>query len=74
LDVPLAFSTAEPARTDGGREGRVFFRKEQRLEPLLPLVACVCLCVCDYWTQRKVTMDTEKSDGKKKSDDGCREK
>jgi hypothetical protein len=30
--------------------------------------------VCDHWTQRKVTVDAEKSDGKKKSDGGRREK
>ncbi len=28
----------------------------------------------DHWTQRKVTVDAEKSDGKKKSDGGRREK
>jgi hypothetical protein len=31
-------------------------------------------CVCDHWTQRKVTVDAEESDGKKKSDGGRREK
>jgi hypothetical protein len=38
------------------------------------LVTCICLSVCDHWTQRKVMVDAEKSDEKKKSDDGCREK
>ncbi len=65
-DHQLAFSMAEWARTDG----RVFFRKEQRSKPLLPLVfcfECVCLSVTTgrrekwrekekwRWTQRKVT-------------------
>jgi hypothetical protein len=36
--------------------------------------ASVRLSVCDHWTQRKVTLDAEKSDGKKKSDAGRREK
>jgi hypothetical protein len=30
--------------------------------------------VCDHWTQRKVTMDIKKSDEKKISDDGRKEK
>jgi len=31
-------------------------------------------CVRDHWTQRKVTVDTEKSDEKKKNDGRRREK
>jgi len=40
----------------------------------LPSPFAVCASVCDHWTQRKVTVDAEKSDGKKKSDGGHREK
>ncbi len=29
------------------------------------VTCCVCMSVYDHWTQRKVTMDTEKSDKKK---------
>jgi hypothetical protein len=32
------------------------------------------MSICDHWTQRKVTVDAEKSDEKKKSDGGRREK
>ncbi len=46
-DHRLAFSMAEPARTDGLTDERtherVFFRKEESLEPLLPLVFCFAL-------------------------------
>jgi hypothetical protein len=42
-------------------------------EPVLPrlVLLCVCASVCDHWRQRKVTgkrkvtVDAEKSDGKK---------
>ncbi len=41
---------------------------------LIKVTCCVRLCICDLWTQRKVKVDAEKSDGKKKSDGGRREK
>jgi hypothetical protein len=38
------------------------------------VTCCVRASVRDHWTQRKVTVDAEESDGKKKSGGGRREK
>jgi len=80
-------SPAEPAcifygKTDpaGELKCRGRFSSPTLLLLRLPSPFAVCASVCDHWTQRKVTgkrkvtVDAEKSEGKKKSDGGHREK
>jgi len=58
-------------------QNRPAFSMAKPVLPVRPVFlsdVSVCASVCDHWTQRKVMVDAEKSDGKKKSDSGRREK
>ncbi len=69
-----------PGQSDSETRQRMHERSRKNQAASARESASVRASVCDHWTQkkvtgkRKVTMDTEKSDGKKKSDDGHREK
>jgi hypothetical protein len=52
----------------------ITFNKAPKILYIKSLVASVRASVRDHWTQRKVTVDAEESDGKKKSGGGRREK